>query len=131
VSTHVLVAVMQMSDRVARVPQPYLAPVLWTHFGARVATPAVLLVVVPSVITMGADLLAMGAAFQLLTGVKYIYWVVPLAAVMAVVTIFLDYRLVSRYMLWLVGFLAMYVIAAFLARPDWLSVLRSMVVPTI
>ena len=119
------------SARVASVTKTDLATVLRTHFGARVATPAVLLMVIPSVITMGADLLAMGAAFQLLTGVKYIYWVVPLAAVMAVVTIFLDYRLVSRYMLWLVGFLAMYVIAVFLARPDWLSVLRSMVVPTI
>ena len=97
----------------------------------RVATPAVLLMVIPSVITMGADLLAMAAAFQLLTGVKYIYWVVPLAGVMAVVTIFLDYRVVSRYMLWLVGFLAMYVIAAFLARPDWLNVVRSTVVPSI
>src|SRR5437773_2751356 len=131
ISTPMLIAVMQMSARVASVTKTDLATVLRTHFGARVATPAVLLMVIPSVITMGADLLAMGAAFQLLTGVKYIYWVVPLAAVMAVVTIFLDYRLVSRYMLWLVGFLAMYVIAAFLARPDWLSVLRSMVVPTI
>src|SRR5207249_5832105 len=87
ISTPMLIAVMQMSARVASVTKTDLATVLRTHFGARVATPAVLLMVIPSVITMGADLLAMGAAFQLLTGVKYIYWVVPLAAVMAVVTI--------------------------------------------
>ena len=131
ISTPMLIAVMQMSAKVANVTKSDLATLLRTHFGARVATPAVLLMVIPIVITLGADLLAMGAAFQLLTGVKYIYWVVPLAAVMAVVTIFLDYRLVSRYMLWLVGFLALYIIAAFLAHPDWPSVLRSTVVPTI
>jgi hypothetical protein len=32
----------------------------------------------------------MGATFELLTGVKFIYWIVPLAAVMAFVTIFTD-----------------------------------------
>ena len=31
----------------------------------------------------GADLLAMAAAAELLTGIKFIYWVVPLVAVMA------------------------------------------------
>ena len=98
---------------------------------ARVATPAVMLMVAANVITMGADLLAMGAAVQLLTGVKFIYWIVPLAAVMAGVTIFLDYKVVSKYMLWLVAVFATYIVAAFLARPDWGDVLRSSFVPRI
>ena len=130
-STPMLIAVMQMSAKVANVTKSDLATVLRTHFGTRVATPAVLLMVIPSVITMGADLLAMAAAMQLVTGVRYIYWVVPLAGVMAFVTIFLDYRLVSRYLLWLVAFMATYIVAAVLARPDWGSVIRSTLVPHI
>jgi len=130
-STPMLVAVIEMSARVANVTKSDLATVLRTTFGRAVATPAVLLMVIPSVITMGADLLAMAAAFQILTGVRYIYSVVPMAALMAVVTIFLDYHMVSRYLLWLVGFLGMYIVAAFLARPDWLEVLRSTVVPQV
>ena len=130
-STPMLVAVIEMSARVANVTKSDLATVLRTTFGRAVATPAVLLMVIPSVITMGADLLAMAAAFQILTGVRYIYSVVPMAALMAVVTIFLDYRIVSRYLLWLVGFLGMYIVAAFLARPDWVEVLRSTVVPQV
>src|SRR5436309_5834211 len=130
-STPMLIAVMQMSAKVANVTKSDLATVLRTTFGRAVATPAVLLMVIPSVITMGADLLAMAAAFQILTGVRYIYSVVPMAALMAVVTIFLDYRIVSRYLMWLVGFLGMYIVAAFLARPDWLEVLRSTVVPQV
>jgi Mn2+/Fe2+ NRAMP family transporter len=78
---------------------------------------------------MGADLLAMGAAFELLTGVKFVYWVVPLAAVMAFVTIFTDYKVLSKYLLWLVAVFSTYIIAAFLARPNWGEVLRSTVVP--
>src|SRR5207253_11315824 len=96
---------------------------------ARVATPAVLLMVIANVITMGADLIAMGAAIQLLTGIRFIYWIVPLAAAMACFTIFLDYRVISRYMLWLVAVFATYILAAFLARPNWSEVLLSTLVP--
>ena len=130
-ATPMLIAVIQMSAKVANVTKSDLATVLRTTFGARIATPAVLLMVIPSVITMGADLLAMAAALQLITGVRYIYWVVPMAAIMAVVTIFLDYRVVSRYMLGLVAFLATYIVAAFLAKPDWLDVVRSTFVPQV
>src|SRR6266568_1830988 len=102
-STPMLIVVEQMSAKVANVSKTDLATVLQTSFGARVATPAVGLMVIANVITMGADLTALGAAMQLLTGIKFIYWIVPLAAVMAAVTIFLDYRVLSRYMLWLVA----------------------------
>jgi Mn2+/Fe2+ NRAMP family transporter len=130
-STPMLIAVMLMSAKVADVTKSDLASALRKHFGRRIATSAVLLMVIPTVITMGADLLAMAAAVQLITGVRYIFWVVPLAAVMAAVTIFMDYRVVRRYLLWLVGFMAMYIVAALLARPDWLDVLRNTVAPAI
>jgi Mn2+/Fe2+ NRAMP family transporter len=130
-STPMLIAVQQMSAKVANVTKSDLASLLRTTFGARVATPAVVLMVVANVITMGADLLAMGAAVELLTGVKFIYWIVPMAAAMACVTIFLDYKVVSKYMLWLVAVFATYIVAAVLARPDWGDVLRSTLMPTI
>ena len=130
-STPMLIVIQQMSAKVANVAKTDLATLLRTTFGARVATPAVLLMVVANVITMGADLLAMGAAFELLTGVKFIYWIVPLAAVMAFVTIFTDYKVLSKYLLWLVAVFATYIIAAFLSRPDWGAVLRSTVVPQV
>lgn len=129
VSTPMLIVIQQMSAKVANVTKTDLATVLRTTFGARVATPAVLLMVVANVITMGADLLAMGAAFELLTGVKFVYWIVPLAAVMAIVTIFTDYKVLSKYLLWLVAVFSTYILAAFLARPNWGDVLRSTFVP--
>jgi Mn2+/Fe2+ NRAMP family transporter len=130
-STPMLIFVMQMSAKVANVTKSDLAGLLRTTFGARVATPAVVLMVIANVITMGADLLAMGAAVQLLTGIKFIYWIVPMAAIMAGVTIFLDYKVVSKYLLWLVAVYATYIVAAVLARPDWGDVLRSTFLPRI
>jgi NRAMP (natural resistance-associated macrophage protein)-like metal ion transporter len=131
ISTPMLIVVQQMSAKVAIVTKTDLATVLRTTYGARVATPAVLLMVVANVITMGADLLAMGAAIELLTGIKFVYWIVPLAAVMAGITIFLDYRVVSKYLLWLVAVFSTYIIAAFLAHPRWGDVLRSTFVPQV
>jgi Mn2+/Fe2+ NRAMP family transporter len=128
-STPMLIVIQQMSAKVANVTKTDLATLVRTTFGARVATPAVLLMVIANVITMGADLLAMGAAFELLTGIKFIYWIVPLAAVMAIVTIFADYRVLSKYLLWLVAVFATYILAAFLSRPNWGDVLRSTLVP--
>jgi Mn2+/Fe2+ NRAMP family transporter len=130
-STPMLIVVQQTSAKVANVTKTDLATVLRTTFGARVATPAVLLMVIANVITMGADLMAMSAAIQLMTGVRFIYWIVPLAGVMAGVTIFLDYKVVSRYLLWLAGVFATYIVAAVLARPSWGDVLRSTVIPHI
>jgi Mn2+/Fe2+ NRAMP family transporter len=129
ISTPMLIVVQQMAAKVANVTKTDLATLLRTTYGARVATPAVLLMVVANVITMGADLLAMGAAVQLLTGIKFVYWIVPLAGVMAFLTIFTDYKVLSKYLLWLVAVFATYIVAAFLARPHWADVLRSTVVP--
>src|ERR1700738_3569274 len=86
-STPMLIVIQRMSAKVANVTKTDLAMLLRTTYGARVATPAVLLMVVANVITMGADLLAMGAAVQLLTGIKFVYWIVPLAGLMAFLTI--------------------------------------------
>ena len=128
-STPMLIVVQQMSAKVANVAKTDLATVLRVTFGVRIASPAVMLMVIANVITMGADLLAMGAAIELLTGVKFIYFIVPLAGAMAFVTIFLDYRVVSKYLLWLVAVYATYMVAAFLAHPDWMAVMRSTVFP--
>jgi Mn2+/Fe2+ NRAMP family transporter len=130
-STPMLIVIQRMSAKVANVTKTDLATLLRTTYGARVATPAVLLMVVANVITMGADLLAMAAALQLLTGIKFVYWVVPLAGAMAFLTIFTEYKVLSKYLLWLVAVFATYIVAAFLARPAWGDVLRSTLIPHI
>src|ERR1700737_570731 len=130
-STPMLIVVQQISAKVANVTKSDLATLLRPTYGVRVATPAVLLMVIANVVTMGADLLAMAAALQLLTGVKFVYWVVPTAGLMASLTIFTEYRVFSKYLLWLGGVFATYHPAPFLSRPDWGDVLRNTLIPHI
>jgi Mn2+/Fe2+ NRAMP family transporter len=130
-STPMLIVVQQMSARVANVTKSDLASLLRTQLGRRVAAPAVILMVIANLITMGADLVAMGSVIELLTHIKFIYLIVPLVALMAGVTIFLDYRTVSKYLLWLVAVFATYIVAAVMARPNWGEVVLSTLVPRI
>jgi Mn2+/Fe2+ NRAMP family transporter len=90
---------------------------------------AVLLAVTANVITIGADMLMMAAVTSLMTGVKFTYFIVPFAALMSYVSIFANYNTFSKYLLWLVAVFATYIVAAFLARPDWVTVLRQTVLP--
>jgi Mn2+/Fe2+ NRAMP family transporter len=130
-STPLLIAVQQMSAKVANVTKGDFASVIRSTYGRRVATPAVLLMVGANVITMGADLLAMAAALELVSHVRFTYWVVPLAALMGYLTIFANYRVLAKYLLWLVGVFAAYIVAAFLARPSWSDVLAQSFIPHI
>ena len=128
-STPLLIVVQQMCARVGNVTKTDLATAIRTHYGRKVAAGAVLLTVTANVITIGADLLMMAAVTSLITGVRFTYFIVPYAALMSYVSIFADYKTFSRYLLWLVAVFATYIIAAFLARPDWVTVLRQTVLP--
>lgn len=131
ISIPLLIVIQQMCARIGSVTKTDLASAIRIHYGRKIATGAVLLAVIANVGTIGADLVMMASVLELITGAKYIYFVVPLAALMAYVTIFLDYTTFSRYLLWLVAVFAAYIVAAVLAHPDWPQVLEQTVLPHI
>jgi Mn2+/Fe2+ NRAMP family transporter len=130
-STPLLIVIQQMAARIGNVTKTDLATSIRIHFGVKVATVAVLATVIANVITLGADLEMMAAVTGLVTGLKFVYFIVPFSALMAYITIFADYRAFSRVMLWLVAVYATYIVAAFLSHPDWADALRSTVIPHI
>ena len=130
-STPLLIVIQQMAAKVGNVTKTDLAASIRTHYGRRLATAAVLLTVIANVLTIGADLLMMAAVAALITGVKFTYFIVPFAALIAWLTIFVNYKTFSRALLWLVAIFCTYIVAAFLSHPDWATVLRQTVIPQI
>jgi Mn2+/Fe2+ NRAMP family transporter len=120
-----------MSAKIGNVTKTDLATVIRTHYGATVGTIAVLAVVIANLATLGADLDMLAAVAGLVTGIKYVYFIVPIAALLACVTIFVDYRTFARLLLWLGAVFAAYVVAAVLARPNWGDVLANTVIPRV
>ena len=71
----------------------------------------------------------MADAMQMVTGVRAYFWT-PLFAFAIVALLFLTfYRAMARILTWLTLVLFAYVITAFLAQPDWSTVLRATFIP--
>src|SRR6266567_4798989 len=130
-STPLLIVLQEMSARIGNVTKNDFATAIRTHYGRNVALAIVLLAVGANIITIGADLLIMAAVASLVTGASFLYFIVPFALAMSYVSIFANYKVFSRYLLWLVAVFGTYIIAAFLARPDWGAVLKQTVIPQI
>ncbi len=128
-STPLLIVIQQMSAKIGNVTKTDLATAIRTHYGVKVAAVAVLATVIANVLTLGADLEMMAAVTGLVTGLNFVYFIVPFSAIMAYVTIFADHRALSKFLLWLVAVFAAYIVAAFLARPNWADALTNLVIP--
>ena len=91
----------------------------------------VLLISVVSVtfITLIADLEGGAAAMQVLTGVGFRWWILPIAAASLVMLIFSSYEKIKRALLIFPLFFLAYPISAVLAHPDWHKVLIGTLLP--
>jgi len=92
---------------------------------------ACLLLIVANVFNIGADLGGMADATTMITGVQALYWLPLYTLLMIVLLFWLSYRRIARIFKWLTLVLFAYVVAAFLAHPDWHAVLGATFVPRI
>ena len=108
-----------------------LAGVLRKFYPRWLLYPAVSGLVVANTINAGTDIAAIAAAINMFVPVPIAALVLPIAVAIVVLQIWGSYRLIVHVFKWLTLSLFAYVIAAFLAGPDWSSVLYATVVPQI
>ncbi|NUQ20139.1 MAG: divalent metal cation transporter, partial [Gemmatimonadaceae bacterium] len=121
--------VQLMCARIGIVARNGLAGVLREHYSRWLLWFACFLLLVANTVNIAADLGGMAAATVLLTGGRTV-WFVPLyTALVLALLIFASYDRMTRVLKWLTLVLFAYVVAAFLARPNWLAVLAGTVVP--
>jgi NRAMP (natural resistance-associated macrophage protein)-like metal ion transporter len=126
-----MTAVQMMCARLGMVTGRGLAGVLRRNYPRWVLWFACSLLIVANVVNIGADLGGMAEATQMVTGIGALIWT-PFYALMIVSLLFwTSYRLIAKTFKWLTLVLFAYVVTAFLAHPDWPSVLRSTFVPRI
>jgi NRAMP (natural resistance-associated macrophage protein)-like metal ion transporter len=126
-----MAAVQLMCARLGMVTGRGLASVIRTRYPRWVLWPACALVMVANVFNIGADLGGMADAMQMVTGVRSYYWTPFFALVIVALLFWTSYRLIARIFKWLTLVLFAYVLTAFLARPDWMAVLRNTFLPHI
>lgn len=130
-ATPMLVAVQGMCSRLADVRRQGLSHILKEEFGVLVAWISAGIIIVANTVTIGADILAVSLAFELITGIGLKYWVLPITIIIWYVVLFKDYKTISKYLAWLLVFFVFYAVAAILAGPNWGLVLKNMFVPNL
>lgn len=124
-------AVQLMCARLGMVTGRGLAAVVRRRYPRWVLWGACLLLTAANVINIAADLGGMAEATHMVTGVNSL-WCTPVYAGLIVVMLFwTSYRTIARVFKWLTLVLFAYVLTAFIARPDWMAVLRSTFVPNL
>ncbi len=130
-SLPLMVAVQIMCARLGMVTGRGLAGVLRRSYSRWVLWGACSLLIVANVVNIGADLGGMADATAMMTGIKPLVFTPIYAVLITSLLFWTSYRFIARVFKWLTLVLFAYVIAAFLARPDWSAVLRSTFIPHI
>lgn len=108
-----------------------LAGILRRYYSKKILYPVVLGLVVANTINAGADISAIAAAINMFVPIPIVAMVIPIALAIVVLQIWGSYHLIVRIFKWLTLSLFAYVIAAFLAHPDWAAVAKATFLPQI
>ena len=126
-----MAAVQLMCARLGLVTGRGLAGVLRRNYPRSVLWGACAFLIVANVFNIGADLGGMAEATEMMTGIRSYCWT-PLYTILIVSLLFFSsYRHIARVFKWLTLVLFAYIVTAFLARPDWGSVLSATIVPRV
>lgn len=108
-----------------------LAGVLKRYYSKKLLYPAVTGLVIANTINAGADIAAIAAAINMFVPIPIAAMVVPIAMAIVALQVWGSYRLIVKIFKWLTLSLFAYVVAAFLAKPDWYAVAQATFLPQI
>src|SRR4030042_4765943 len=127
----VILAIQEICARIGIVTNKGLAGVLQKHYRRKIVAGIVVLLIVANVVNIGADLGAMAASLELLSGIHYYILAFSFALLIIFIEIRFRYRNYAKVLKWLTISVFAYIITGFLVRPDWLEVFRKAFVPPV
>lgn len=130
-ATPMLIAIQSIAARIGDVTRKGVGQVLREQFPRPVAYLVIAALIVTTVLMIGADLVAIGAAFELIFRLKFILFIVPVATAIWLLVLFTRFETFTRYLGFIVIIFMAYIVSAVLAHPDWGEVARSLALPPI
>ncbi|HTK26745.1 MAG TPA: Nramp family divalent metal transporter [Pyrinomonadaceae bacterium] len=129
VTLPLMIVVQHICAKIGMVSGQGLAGVLKKFYSRWLLYPAVFGLIVANTINAGTDMAAIAAAINMFVPVPIPILVIPIAVLIVVLQVWGSYRFIVKVFKWLTLSLFAYIIAAFLARPNWSEVLYGTVVP--
>jgi Mn2+/Fe2+ NRAMP family transporter len=129
-ATFMVQAVQVSAARLGEVSQQGLLRATQRRYGQSFAVAVGLVIVVASLATLIADIAALGASLQLLTGLNWQWFVLPATVVIFLVAVICNFQGLRRIFMTVGLLLLSFVVTAFIAHPNWGEALRGAVIPT-
>ncbi len=117
--------------KIGRVSQHGLATLLRQQYGRRVAIPASVLLLIANGALIAADLAAIGSGLQLITGINWVWFVVPVALVLWYLTVYESFGMIKKIFLGMSLAFVAYIITGIFSGANWGAVLKDTFVPQI
>ncbi len=122
-------SIQEISARIGVVTGRGLAGNLRRHFPRPVWAVIVCILLVANIFNIGADIGAMGAAFQMLFGGTASAYILAVGIGSALLEVFVPYHRYVPFLKWLCLSLFAYIGVAFVVKIPWADVLRTTIVP--
>ena len=126
-----MAAVQLICARIGLVTGRGLAGAIRGHYPRAFLYSACLLLLIANVFNIAADLAGMADATRMLTGVPSLLSIPVFGAGILLATVYLNYARFAQYLKWLTAVLLAYVLAAFLAKPNWRQVAVAAFTPSL
>lgn len=126
-----MLAVQEVCARIGIVTNRGLAGVLERHYKKRVVMVAVILLIIANVVNIGADLGAMAASLEMMTGINFIIGAILFSGIIIFLEIFVSYHIYVRVLKWLAISVLSYIVVGLMSHPNWLEVFRETFWPSI
>lgn len=131
-STPLLITVQSICARIGDVTKRGLATLITNNFGKKIAFTSMIILILANIATLGADFAGIGAALHLLfPQVKTIIFLPLIAFLVWWIVVFRSYKVLYKILLALSAVFISYVLAGFLAKPDWGEVVKNTFWPEI
>ncbi len=130
-STPLYQAVQYACARIGRITQRGMAEILREHYGRWVAVLASLVLIIANMALIAADLVAIGSGLQLMTGISYLWFIVPVAGLLWYLTVYRSFEGIKKVFIILSLAFVAYIITAIFSGANWGQVLFHTFVPQI
>lgn len=128
-ATPLLQSVLFASGKIGRVTQKGFSQILAETYGGKVAILASLALIVGNVALIAGDLVAVGSGLELITGLNWAWFVVPVALGLWYITVYQNFDAIKKIFLVLSLAFISYLVTGLLSGADWGAVLQNTVVP--
>ncbi len=124
-----MMAIQEVCARIGIVTNRGLAGVLQKHYRRKLVVWVVLLLIIANVVNIGADLGAMAASLNMLTGFNFYLGAIAFAFLIIILEIFIGYQFYVKILKWLAFSVLAYVVTGLIINPDWREVLSFAFIP--